>query len=506
MKKPILSIIILLCLILSVVLQSCAEEKPEESSSPAASQAETSEASEPSEESSSPEEQEPELGLPDELMFPDEEVTILVRNGNLYQMEFGTEEIDSSALNSLLIERTQNVEERLGIKLKTIVQQTDSGVYAPTNFNQKVMNAILSGDPGYDVVAFYAYYGVALGSDEYLYNMWDVPYLDFEKPWWNRDYINEMTVNENLYFLVGDACFTSLDFTFAMYFNKELVARYYPEVDLYGIVKKGDWTIDTFRELIKETYDELDGDGVKSDGDFFGMYSATAATPLDALFVSMGGTITEKNSEGIPELVFYSQRNIDFFDKMYQFLFETNGVQPGHYTGESGALAHEKFQKAETIFDVGTLNYSESLRDVDFIYGLLPLPKMDTEQENYLTCCTDGCSILAIPNCIDEERLELVGATLELLAYESYKTVTPNYFTKIVKNGYLDSDDDLEMYDILHSGLTYNFGISNSIALKDIQHLVREILDNRSHDFKSAYDAVGPAAEDALEKLLESYR
>ncbi len=507
MKKSSIAFLILLVMLFTVALQACSEATGDNNSSASAASesSETSLQPEQSEESSSPVDDTPKLELPDDLMFPDEEVTILIRTGDLYQMEFGTEEIDDSALNALLIERTQAVEERLGIKINTIVQQTDAGTYAPNNFNQKVMNAILSGDPGYDLIAFYAYYGVKLGTDQYLYNMWDVPYLNFEKPWWNRDYIEEMTVNNNLYFLVGDACFTSLDFMFTMYFNKDLVARHYPDVNLYDIVDKGDWTMDTYRELIKDTYEERDGDGLKSDGDFFGMYAATAATPLDAMFAAMDCKITEKNSDGIPELIFYNERCINFFDTMYEFLFETPGVQPGHYTGESGALAKEKFEKSESIFCIGTLNYSETLRDANFVYGILPIPKMNKDQEFYHTCCTDGCSILAIPNCIDEERLELIGATMELFAYESYKTVTPNYFTKIVKNGYLDSDDDLRMYDILHDGMTYNFGVSNSCMLNDIQHLVREVLDKRSRDFKSAYDSVAPAAEKALNDLIENY-
>ena len=507
MKRAGIAFLILFVLLFTVALQACGEESTENSGISSASSGipETSKQTEQSEEPSAPVDDTPKLGLPDDLMFPDEEVTILIRTGDLYQMEFGTEEIDDSALNAMLIERTQAVEEKLGIKISTIVQQTDAGAYMPTNFNQKVMNAILSGDTGYDLIAFYGYYGVNLGTSQYLYNMWDVPYLDFEKPWWNRDYIEEMTVNNNLYFAVGDACFTSLDYMFTMYFNKDLVARHFPDVNLYEIVGSGDWTMDTYRELIKNTYEDRDGNGIKSDGDFFGMYAATASTPLDAMFVGMDCKITEKNGDGIPELVFYNERSISFFDKMYEFLFETPGVQPGHYTTESGNLAKEKFEKGESVFYIGTLHYSERLRDVDFIYGILPIPKMNKEQDLYRTCCTDSCSILAIPNCIDEERLELIGATLELFAYESYNTVTPNYFTKIVKNGYLDSEDDLLMYDILHDGLTYNFGIAHSIQLNDIQHLVREVLDNRSRDFKSAYDAVAPAAEKSLADLLDDY-
>ena len=196
-------------------------------------------------------------------------------------------EIDASSLNPCY--RTHKKVKNGWEKNLKQLSATDTGAYWPFNFNEKVMTAILSGDPGYDVISFYAYTGVILGNDDYLLNLKDIPYLDFSKPWWNQDYINEITINDKLYFITGDACFTSTYYTYATFFNKNLAERWYPNVNLYEVVDNGKWTIDYLQILLKDTYDDLDGDGLRSDGDFYGSYIPTAAEPLDAFF--MGGNL-----------------------------------------------------------------------------------------------------------------------------------------------------------------------------------------------------------------------
>jgi hypothetical protein len=153
--------------------------------------------------------------IPDELDFGGETVTILVREGELYSLEFGVEETTGSILNDSLYNRNRVVEEDLNIKIKTLVQTTSAGTYPPFDFNDKVRTSILSGSKDFDILASYAYYGVTLANEGLFRNLIGVPYLDFSKPWWNQNFINEVNIKNQLYFVIGDACFTSIDYTFA---------------------------------------------------------------------------------------------------------------------------------------------------------------------------------------------------------------------------------------------------------------------------------------------------
>ncbi|HOK68961.1 MAG TPA: extracellular solute-binding protein [Bacillota bacterium] len=444
--------------------------------------------------------------VPDDLDFGGETLYVLVRSDDLHVMEFGVEETNGSILNDSLYTRNSRVEEALNIKIKTIIHYPPAGtVWASNDFNEAVRAAILGGTNDFDIIASYAYYGVALANEGLLKNLINVPYLDFSKPWWNQDFISEMTINDKLYFVIGDASFSSIDYTFATFYNKDLAKKWFPEIDFYKVVDDGDWTLDYLNQLVKNIYDDKDGSGDRSNGDFYGIGIATASTPIDALFAGANIPITSKNSEGLPYFTFMSERTIQFFDKMYDLLFNNQGVLPGQYTFDSIDLMEKKFRNQETIFNITKLNTVNTYTDVDFEYGLLPIPKLDKEQEDYYTCAYDASSFLSIPVTEPEDRLEMVGAALELLAAESYRTVTPAYFEVIMKYRYLRTNEDARMYDKVLAGVRFNFGVVYSYNLNNIQHLVREVLNNRSKDFVSAYEARIDAAEYNLEKLIEFY-
>lgn len=444
--------------------------------------------------------------VPDDLKFDGETVTVLVRDSELPKLEFGASEIKGEILNDALYERNKKVEDQLGIDIKTMVLTTDAGKYGPTNFNEKVITYIMAGTNEFDIVASNAYYGVQLGNEGYYRDLCELDYIELEKPWWNKTFVEEMTINDTLYFAVGDVSFTSIDLTYCTFFNKNLVEKYYKDVNLYDVVDNGEWTIDYLRQLVKDTYEDKDQDGLASDGDFYGIGMATAATPLDALFMGCNLTVTTKNNEGLPSFNFYNEKTTDFFDKMYDLFFNTPGVLPGEYTNESIQLMTDKFKDQQTIFVINTLYATEkSFRDVEFEYGMLPMPKMDTEQDGYYTCPADYYSILAIPNCALEAKLPLLGATLELLAAESYRSVTPAYFEEVMDYKYLVTNDDSRMYDLVLAGVRYNYGIVNSHSLNDIQHLVRDVVSEKSRDFTSAYQEKENAAQNKLDELLSFY-
>ncbi|MDD2269585.1 MAG: extracellular solute-binding protein [Eubacteriales bacterium] len=441
--------------------------------------------------------------VPTNLDFGGEDVTILVRQGEMFELEFYAEELSNTIINDAIYNRNSEIEDRLNVKIKTLVHTPTSGSYAPVDFNGRLQVDINSGRTDYDLIASYGYYGVVLGNEGWFRNLYDINYLDLKKPWWNQDFINEMTVNNKLYFVIGDASFTSIDYTTGTFFNTKLVEEMIGE-NLYDVVDRGEWTIDYLSELVKTLYKD-DGNGNRDDEDFYGIGMATASMPLDALFTGFGLSITEKKSDNNHVLNFYNNDTISFFDKMYDMLFTNPGVLAGQYTGESIDLMRERFVAQKSVFHIDSLNAIENLRDVNFSYGLLPIPKLSKEQKEYYTCSADIYSILSVPNCLDNSRLPMVGATLELLAAESYRSVTPAYFEVIMKKRYFETEDDARMYDILLGGARYNFGVVNSISLNDIQHLVRTVLDERSKDFTSAYQAKEEAVKQKLDELLEFY-
>lgn len=59
-----------------------------------------------------------------------------------------------------------------------------------------------------------------------------MPYLSLDKPWWDANYMNEMTIgNEVIYGLVGDYSIDRTRCLSSMFYNKKLSGDFYGDPD-----------------------------------------------------------------------------------------------------------------------------------------------------------------------------------------------------------------------------------------------------------------------------------
>ena len=131
-------------------------------------------------------------------------------------------------------------------------------------------------------------------------------------------------------------------------------------------------------------------------------------------------------------------------------------------------------------------------------YGVLPMPKYDSAQEDYLTRFTTATSLLTVlSTCEDTEK---VGATIELMAAESYRQVTPEYYGKCLKGKYSKTADDARMYDLIVDGIKLDFGfIYASASIGGINNLFRDL----DGDIAQTYEANKEKYETQLNDLID---
>ena len=196
--------------------------------------------------------------------------------------------------------------------------------------------------------------------------------------------------------------------------------------------------------------------------------------------------------DGYPELTFYNEHTVEAFEKV-QGLDSNN---PG--TLRANGLSQTSFKNGNTFFLLGTLNSGSGFRDMQDDYGVLPIPKFDEEQEDYHTTFGNASSLVVVlSTCQDTEK---VGATLELMAAESYKQVTPAYFEICLQGKYSDEPADAEMYDRIINSFEYSFGFCYSTkSLNGIGGLFRDI----DQDLAQTYEANKIKYETALEDLID---
>ena len=66
--------------------------------------------------------------------------------------------------------------------------------------------------------------------------------------------------------------------------------------------------------------------------------------------------------------------------------------------------------------------------------------------------------MVAMLTTVEDERADMIAATIELTAAEAYKQVKPVYVEVILKSQNANAPDDAEMVDLILDSMVYSFG------------------------------------------------
>ena len=399
-------------------------------------------------------------------------------------------------MQSAVFNRNLETESELGINLN--VELIDDSVMLT-----QIRTSHQAGDGAYDLIASYAYFGVQLAAEGVYYNLHNLPHIDLDKPWWSQNFVDEMTIYDQLFFASGDLSLTSVQYTHAIFFNKALLNMYYNGENLYDKVQNGTWTVDYFQNLVSGCYQDANGNG-RDDSDIYGVGVSGVSIPVDAYLDAFDLAVTTKNAEGIPEFTYNNEKTVNAFDKLYSLTFENEGSLLGPTTLDTYWLFQRKFLQSEMLFLIDLFQATESLRDMENDYGVLPMFKYDEAQKGYYTNAADIYSILSVASA--SKNLEAAGAVFELMAQKSYEKVIPAYFEVSLKQKYSRGNLDADMYDLVLDGIRYNFGFVHSADLGNPIWIWRNLINARSKDFVSSYQAQEKMSNNLLEKLLEKYQ
>jgi len=405
-----------------------------------------------------------------ELDFEGADVTILCRSEVTH--EFVAEEITGEGINDAIYNRDLYTEDRLKVSLSVLDMPGNWDSYS--TFITNVSNSVAADDGAYDIIAYYAYAAPSLAVRGVLTDLKTIEYLNLQQPWWHADFERAATVNGKLYMHAGDIALTAISDRYAVFFNQDLLNSYLPEVNPYEMVFEGSWTTDNVIKMIAGIYSDLNFDGEKGAADF---YAINIFNAMDAWYTGAGGTIMGRDADDNPVFDMYTEHNIGIIEQYYSLV---NSVES--YASNAG---YGLFAEKRAIFSSMGLAYSESLRDFEDTYGVLPFPKWDETQKEYYSTIGDGYSQVMIP--IDCKDIDRAGAVMEVMAAESYRSVTPAYFEIAMKKKYFRDEESAQMFDIIQAGAKYDFGVIYTSLVGDPVFIVRNSMTGG--DFASQYNA-----------------
>lgn len=398
-------------------------------------------------------------------------------------------------INDAVFIRNRAVEEKLNINI---------GWYSTADYINTFNKAINSDEDLYDM--YYAGLGelISAASGGQLNDMFKIPYLDFNQPWWNQNAVNSLSIGHRLYFAVNDIMIMNNDCTSAIVFNKKLIAdNNLP--DPYKMVTDGTWITDNVIILCKDIARDIDGNSIMDYNDMYGFVCYRDASL--SIMHSAGGRIAEKDSDDYPVLTLQSERSFSALGKAFDLMYSDGSFNVHkELEGKFDAIyevTERMFMENRSLLYWILLHDIEKFRDMESDFGILPIPKYDEEQSHY------GCTVnqyhgyaMGIP--VTATNVERTGIVLEALASKSKYTLQPAYYDVALQRKFTRDNESTEMLDLIFNSTVYDIGAIYQFGNISWEIIYMTMTENR--DIASTYKKLEKSAVAAIEKTIELYR
>ena len=423
--------------------------------------------------------------LPDGLNFGGEKLTFLYWNDAPFA-DFEAETSDDKILNAINT-RNMTVSDRLGVTFEWI------GIPGNTknreSFATTVRGSTETNSGDFDIVSAHSLVGQDLFVQDLLADLNEVNYLDFSKPWWPGQLTEAATVGKKLGFASGDISTNMLWYMTVMFYNVSLAETYGIE-DLHDVVLSGKWTLEKMETVIKNTYKDVNASGIKDVGDTFGLYCPR--TTLDSFLFGSGIRVIDHDENGMPKVSddYGSEKTMNLVENLCIMFYDTDdAMTSSEYNGTSFAAGDY------VLYSNYAHNAANTFKDVAFDMSVLPFPKYDESQENYITTESFSYSIYMIPS--DAKNKDMSGAVIEALASSAYRTTTPAIFEMSLKVKYALNNKTSQVYDLIKGNICFDLGRMFGASLDNQTHVAfRNAIANNERSWAVTYAG--------LEKVLKA--
>jgi len=402
------------------------------------------------------------------------------------------EEETGDVLDDSIYQRNMAVSERFNVEL-------DAKVFPEAELTKNLKNSVMAGDNEYQLFAGHIIYaGMAVGDGIY-YNWYDMPFIDFEKPWWSDSNVNDLTYKGKAFIAMGDFALTTIDSTYAMYFNKQLAADNNLG-NLYQVTNEGKWTLDYLANVSKDVYRDLNGDGKAGTEDLYG-FIMWARSSVNTFLYAFGEKLAKQQKDGSIVMDYYNEKVINIYEKFIPFLWESEGVYVDCAIPSGGNFS-TMFLNDQALFYPTIFRFAgTSLREFETDYGIIPYPKWDEAQDEYYTMVDGGHEGLGIPLSVSET--EFVGTIVEALNAESWKRVVPVYYDIVLKTKGSRDEESVEMLDRIFNNRIFDFGYVYGQwgAAFWVQYLV----EAKSSDIASYYEKNHAKYDQTMKDVFEFF-
>ena len=336
--------------------------------------------------------------------------------------------------------------------------------YLDNNLSSSIGDQLTAGTSDYDILGARQYDDVQLALDGVVYDLnmltTDFPeaagYLNLDASYWAKGYNDALQIGQGRYWVTGDLCLRYSGGYYCYFVNHTKYNEYLNEThgNIYDVVRKGEWTLDKLTEMTEGIWEDRGTLDDKTSTDDMLAIAQPVWDNTNGLSISSGVQYSYRHEDGTIQLTMVrGNKQLESFMTKFYNLLQKDGVY--NYGGEYDD-AMKKLVANEAVFASGRLNQAELyLQEMEDNYGIIPNPKLSTDQTNYVSSIHDGVQLYGINN--NSLQIPEAALILDALELESRKSVRPMYFDSAVKIVYSRGSDDAEMIDLMDASIYSDF-------------------------------------------------
>jgi hypothetical protein len=410
------------------------------------------------------------------------------------QRDIYAETLTGEIINDAVYTRNSAIEEKYNLKIVSRQVVDTLG---------EITKANAAADGGVDLATVALKTFATLATQKALVELHSVPYMDLDKPWYDKNSIECLSIAKKLYGVCSDYTIMDKDATTAMVFNKMLLGDFKLE-DPYELVKNGTWTLDKLIEMSSNVSSDLNGDSVYDDNDRYGLLYQRDT--MSSFLNGCGGLIAQKDSDDIPVFCLNTDSSIAILNRLYDYLYDEQTCfhvmkffdpKPEGFTNGMVRM----FQANCALFMWIRIADVENLRSMEVDFGILPIPKGSESQDRYYNSVNPWVgSAVVVPKC--SPNLDKTGIFIEAISAESRYTLQPVYYEKVLTGKIARDNESEDMLDIIFGTRVYDNGDIYDLGGMGTELINMTMTYNR--DISSKIASKEKAIAKAIEKLVKN--
>lgn len=377
--------------------------------------------------------------LSDKSSFDGETYTIIGRNDGVNFPS--VHDTMGTSLDRSIRRRDLEVKEKFGVKTEYVRTADDKETCS------LVKNSVAGGDSEYDlIIGSIAETAAPLTTQGLLYPANKLENINLSGEWWAPSLEDSFLIKDKLFILSGAIVPEYYNNASCVIFNKN-IAREFNVSNLYEIVRRGAWTVD---KMFESAAVIPDGSGLFRYG--VGREDAGIAFLTGA---SYGITRFDENRSPFIEKAPHESVT-ELAKKVSSVLCDKSISMVGNFDGSISAEdARHMFMNSRILFLFDETGTAAELRGKDSEFGILPYPKLNENQSEYISYADSWGGIGAyIPKNIKDESK--TGLITEALCAASKKHLDGERKDSILAGRQTYDSDSKETVDIILRGMKYD--------------------------------------------------